>query len=57
MQIRHPLAMAQFANHPSQGSQPNVMPAPYDFSASSSEGRPFGRVSIGSIQAGVQSYI
>ena len=31
LQIRHPLALAHFANHPPSGTQPNVMVAAYDF--------------------------
>lgn len=39
VQIRHPLALAQYANHPSKGSEPNVVPAPFDFHASHVEGK------------------
>lgn len=30
--------MAQYANHPSKGNEPNVMPAPFDFHAAQVEG-------------------
>ena len=33
LQMRHPLALAHFANHPSKGSKPNVMAAAFDFAA------------------------
>ena len=33
LQTRHPLALAHFANHPSKGSEPNVMVAAFDYAA------------------------
>jgi len=39
LQVRHPLAQAQWANHPSKGSEPNVMVAAFDFLPSSLQGQ------------------
>ena len=30
LQMRHPLALAHYANHPAAGTQPNVMVAAFD---------------------------
>lgn len=38
---RNPLALAHFANHPSQGMEPNVMICPYDFPSSESDLRAY----------------